>query len=166
MLENLEKEFENLKNPLINLSMKYQKNFTDAEDVVSETFIQVIEKKDLFQGHSSLKTWIYSICIRKNLESLRKKKTYFNHLKSFFLESWNEVSGNGYDYLALNSDLQEALDKLKEKEKSVFVLNVFEDFSQKEIAEVLEMSVSNVKVTLHRARKKLIEILGEWDYRS
>jgi RNA polymerase sigma-70 factor (ECF subfamily) len=51
---------------------------------------------------------------------------------------------------------------LDEREQSVFILTVYEELPQKEIAEVLDLSVSNVKVILHRGRKKLMVELRDY----
>ncbi|PCJ18800.1 MAG: hypothetical protein COB02_10225 [Candidatus Cloacimonadota bacterium] len=162
ILKELEILFKILEPKLMRLSLKYQKTIWDAEDAVSETMVQVLSKVELFEGKSTLSTWVYSICINKNLEILRKKKTYFEHLKKYFY--FNIVQSNDVDneYSLLNKDFQKALEKLDEDEKNVFLLSVYEELPQKEIAEILNMTVSNVKVKLHRGRKKLMVTLGDY----
>ena len=158
----LEASFEDLKAKLLRLSLKYQRHYSDAEDAVSETMVQVLEKKDQFQGNSSLSTWIYTICVRKNLEVLRKKRSTLEKMKRFFEHSLSERQSYEDGFVPLREDFQKALAKLDEKERSVFILTVYEELPQREIAQVLEMSVSNVKVTLHRGRKKLMGMLSEY----
>ena len=162
----LEQEFEVVRLKLLNLSMKYQKSFWDAEEVVADTYMQAIEKWDQFQGRSKLSTWLYKICINKNLEQIRKQKSVSEHIKRIAMSCWTNLRGKGEEYIALKEDFRKALERLDERERDVFILVVFEELSHKEIAEVLDISVSNVKVILHRGRKKLTSILSDYlDYR-
>ncbi|MCJ8345722.1 RNA polymerase sigma factor [bacterium] len=161
ILLEIQSLFSSLEPRLMRLSLKYQKTVWDAEDAVSETMVQVLSKVDLYQGKSTLSTWIYSICVNKNLEILRKKKTYFEHLKKYFY--YNVLQSNQEDeFSLLSEDFKTSLEKLEGDEKSVFLLSVYEELPQKEIAEILDMSVSNVKVKLHRGRKKLMTSLGNY----
>jgi RNA polymerase sigma-70 factor (ECF subfamily) len=155
-------EYESLRDRLISLSMKYQKTLAEAEEVVSDTMIQVLEKKEQFQGNARFSTWVFSICIRRNLEVLRRKKTYAEKLKSGLTDQWLKMVGRYDGFEPLKADFRAALEKLSEQERNVFILTVYEEFSQKEIAETLDMSLSNVKVTLHRGRKRLMELLKSY----
>lgn len=162
----LEQEFEIIRLKLLNLSMKYQRSFWDAEEVVADTYMQAIEKWDQFEGRSKLSTWLYKICINKNLEQIRKQKSAAEQIKRIALSCWTNLRGKREDYVALKEDFRAALELLDERERSVFILVVFEELSQKEIAEILDISVSNVKVILHRGRKKLTSILSDYlEYR-
>lgn len=161
-LIELQDLFHDLEPRLMRLSLKYQKTTWDAEDAVSETMVQVLAKIELFEGKSSLSTWIYSICVNKNLEILRKKKTYFEHMKKYFFHNVLQRHSSEGEFSLLNEDFQQSLGKLDEDERSVFLLSVYEELPQKQIAEILDMSLSNVKVKLHRGRKKLMSSLGDY----
>jgi RNA polymerase sigma factor (sigma-70 family) len=161
-LIELQDMFKELEPRLMRLSLKYQKTTWDAEDAVSETMVQVLSKIELFEGNSTLSTWIYSICVNKNLEILRKKKTYFEHMKKYFFHNVLQLQSTEGEFSLLNKDFRQSLEKLDEDEKSVFLLSVYEELPQKEIAEILNMSLSNVKVKLHRGRKKLVSSLSDY----
>jgi len=160
--ELLQSQFEELKDRLLSLSLKYQRSWAEAEDAVSETFVQVLEKMEYFENRSKFTTWVYSICINKNLEILRRKKTLVKHMNLYFRNMATAFGPDSKEPSMLRHDFREALDKLDERERSVFLLTVYEEMSQKEIAEILELSISNVKVILHRGRKKLMGLLKEY----
>jgi RNA polymerase sigma-70 factor, ECF subfamily len=160
--EELESQYPELRRRLMNLSLKYQKNIWDAEDAVSETLVQVMQKMEQFEGRSSFSTWVTSIAVHKNLEILRRKRTALDHLQSYMREWVIWLKGDFGDRTSLQGDFRKALDVLDEREQSVFILTVYEELPQKEIAEVLDLSVSNVKVILHRGRKKLMVELRDY----
>lgn len=162
--ETLALEYEDLRDRLMSLSLKYQRSFVEAEDAVSETMIQILKKVHEFQNRSKFTTWAYSVCIHKNLEILRRKKTLARHM-TIYLRNFVAGLRTGHgDFSMLRDDFKSALESLDDREKSVFLLTVYEEMPQKEIAEVLGTSVSNVKVILHRGRKKLLNLLK--DYRE
>lgn len=161
-LETLELEYDDLRNRLMSLSLKYQRSYVEAEDAVSETMIQIIEKGHGFQNRSKLTTWAYSVCIHKNLEILRRKKTLARHMTVYLRNLAAGFRSNCGENSMLREDFQAALDKLDERERTVFLLTVYEEMPQKEIAEVLGVSISNVKVILHRGRKKLLTLLADY----
>lgn len=158
-----QRDLEALQKKMLSLSLKYQRNFADAQDVVGETMEQLVKSYEKFQGRSSFQTWAYRICVNKNLEQLRKKKTIQEHLKTVVQETWYRMQGVGDEgFVPLREDFRKALEKLEDRERDVFLLTVYEELSQKEISEILELSVSNIKVILHRGRKKLMLELGSY----
>ena len=158
----LRNEFELIQKKLMSLSMRYQKSYWEAEEVVSDTYLQAIEKWNQFEGRSKLSTWLYKICINKNLERLRRSRSTTENLKIFTYNCLIHIRYKEAEYVGLREDFRQALEKLDEREKSVFLLVVFEEFSHREIAEILDISISNVKVILHRGRKKLINLLSNY----
>ena len=156
----LHNEFETIQKNLMNLSMRYQKSYWEAEEVVSDTYVQAMEKWDQFEGRSKLSTWLYKICVNKNLERLRRSRSTAENLKIFAYNCLIHLRNKELEFVGLRDDFRQALEKLDEREKSVFLLVVFEEFAHKEIAEILDISVANVKVILHRGRKKLMDLLS------
>ena len=158
----LRNEFETIQKKLMSLSMRYQKSFWEAEEVVSETYLQAVEKWDQFEGRSKLSTWLYKICVNKNLERLRRNRSTTEKWKRFAYNCLTHIRNKDAEFIGLREDFRQALEELDEREKSVFLLVVFEEFAHKEIAEILDISVSNVKVILHRGRKKLMSLLSSY----
>ena len=143
----------------------------DAEDVVQQTFLSLIENIEKFRGESSVRTWVLRIATNFALKILRKKRglptvefteqddSYAGIPHPEFIAEWQETP----DALLARAELKDLLDKaiaeLDDKYRLVFVLRDLEELSTEETAQTLGISVSNVKVRLLRARMQLRERL-------
>lgn len=143
----------------------------DAEDVVQQTFLSLIEHIDTFRGESAVATWVLRIATNFALKVLRKRRglptvalddadeSFASVPHPEFIAAWREPP----DILAERAEMRELLDKaiaeLDDKYRVVFVLRDIEGLSTEETAEALELSESNVKVRLLRARMQLRERL-------
>ena len=156
-----------------NTCFRFVKNPEDADDVAQEVFIQVYESLAHFREEAELSTWIYRIAINKSLDFLRKKKRKkrFAQLTSLF--GFNEEKGeivfpaNGNPQQDLEEKerkqvLDFALEQLPTNQKTVITLSKYEGFRNKEIAEIMELSLSAVEALMHRAKKNLHKLL--YDY--
>ena len=130
----------------------------DAEELTQDVFMKAFEHLDSFYGESSFSTWVYRIAYNTAVSYLRKKKSVETVIDEAF---WNTVSETEVDE-ALDDDseerveqLQLALTQLSADERALVTLFYEEERPVQEVAEVLGLSVSNVKVKLHRVRKKL-----------
>ncbi|MFQ6612444.1 MAG: RNA polymerase sigma factor [Fidelibacterota bacterium] len=147
---------------IYNLALRIMRNQEDAEDVLQETFLIMMEKLDTFSGRSSLYTWLYRVATNVALGKMREKKPFdpqvsihdagFETLSGSQIRDWpgqleNELNSEGF-----NDCLRQAMEKLSENYRAVFVLRDLEGLSTRETAEVLNISEANVKVRLMRAR--------------
>lgn len=155
------------KDKIFNTILYLVHNFEDAEDILQETFAEVFKSLSSFQGDSSLQTWIYRIAVNKTIEFIRKKKAK----KRWSLLSFSEVEivddislhpGTRLDKREEAANLYKAINKLKENQGIAFTLFFIEDFSQKEIAEIMNISVSNVESLVHRAKQFLKKELEKY----
>jgi RNA polymerase sigma-70 factor (ECF subfamily) len=143
----------------------------DAEDVVQETFLSLIEHIDSFRGESAVATWLLRIATNFALKILRNKQGESNILFEGGDESFDTVPHPDYiaqcyetpDRLVERAELRDLLDwaiaELDDKCRVVFVLRDIEDLSTEETANALGLSISNVKVRLLRAWMQLRERL-------
>ncbi len=143
----------------------------DAEDVVQQTFLSVIEHIDAFRGESAVATWILRIATNFALKVLRKQKglptvaldpvreSYADVPHPEFIASWREAPDSRMDRAELRELLDSAMQELDDKYRVVFVLRDIEGFTTEETAEALGLTESNVKVRLLRARMQLRERL-------
>jgi RNA polymerase sigma-70 factor, ECF subfamily len=158
------------------LTFRILRNQEDAEDVTQQTFLNVMENLSKFREESSFSTWLLRIATYGALKILRKRKG----LPTISLEGATEVQ-EGYDTVphpefiadwkhspdALVEQnetrllIDEALARLDEKHRLVFLLRDVEGLSVKETSEALGLSEANVKVRLLRARLQLREQLTE-----
>ena len=146
----------------------------DAEEVLQETFINACRGAGDFEGRSSLGTWLYRIATNNGLMRLRRREAPTVTLDmppnpqeegEFWprqLHDWNWEP----ESVALTDELRQAMDEavatLPDPLRTVFVLRDLEGFSTKEAAEILDISPSNLKVRLHRARLMLRERLAAY----
>lgn len=122
--------------------------------------------QDCFMKNSSFSTWIYRIAYNTATSALRKKE---HELLSFDDRMWNSLSDTEVDE-TLNTDdevqiekLQRALTRLTSDEKALVTLFYEEEKPVTEIAYILHLTENNVKVKLHRVRKKLCTLMKEED---
>lgn len=130
------------------------KNAHDAEDVVQESFISYHSSKKEFESEEHIKAWLLRVTI--------------NRAKNVCRSLWRRATVPLEDYAnslefenSADRELFETVMKLPEKYRIVLHLFYFEDYPVKEIAKILSISESNVKVRLNRARAMLKEILKE-----
>lgn len=142
-------------------------SLADAEDIAQEVFIEVYESAGKFRGNSELSTWIYRIAVNKSLNFLRSaRRRKVLSLFDTFISS-DELSvpePSSGDYLSpdsnINNDEQSkainsAMATLPAKQRTAFVLSKYEDLSYKEIAVIMETSLSAVESLIFRARENL-----------
>jgi RNA polymerase sigma-70 factor (ECF subfamily) len=156
-----------------NLARKMMRDPQDAEDVLQETFISVFRHLKDFQGDSSFSTWLYRIATNASLMKLRGRKEPL-----LSLDEPVEAHGEGMmpreivdwgitpEEALLNGEVRAQMDAvvdaLPESLRAVFVLRDIEGLSVQETADVLSISVANVKTRLHRARLMLRESLSAY----
>lgn len=148
---------EKYKNNIYAVAFNICKNKHDAEDVVQDTFIQYLSHKKDFQSEEHIRAWIIRVAINK----AKNKNNLFFRRNSLPLEDYINT-------LTFESDetqeLFETVMKLPEKYRIVIHLFYYEDYSVQEIANILKITQSNVKVRLSRGRLLLRKTLKEaWD---
>ncbi len=151
---------------VLNTCYHFVHDKTDAEDLSQEVFLQVYRSIGRFREDAQLSTWIYRIAVNKSLDHIRKKKRKkrFAFVTSFWGTTENEYELQIPTNENLHSDLEQkemiqilnnAINKLPENQKTAITLSKYEGFSNKEIAEILDTSVSSVESLIHRAKKNL-----------
>lgn len=155
-----------------NLALRIVRNKEEAEDVLQDTFLTVVDKLHTFDGRSSFFTWLYRIATNSALMLLRKKKIRrANMLDNDFdpdnteltnMIDWTQDPSIDVTNAEIHDKINEALETLKEKYRTVFVLRDIEELSTRETSDVLNISEENVKVRLLRARQFLREYLSRY----
>lgn len=173
-MENSSVSFEELVNAhkvrVFNTAISFLQNKQDAEDLTQEVFMEVYRSLHKFKGESTVSTWIYRITVNKSLDHLRKKdrKKRFGFITSLFNKESGELNldASHFDHPGILMEKKElsrslfaAIDSLSENQKTAFILFHLEELSQKEIGQVMNLSVKAVESLIARAKLSLKEKL-------
>ena len=154
----------------------YLKSKSEAEDAVQNGVLSAYKKLDTVRDVEALNSWIRRIIINKALDILRKNKRmpeFYRNVDDVVTYSsagllnqplWSEILTPEQDIMKKENlqQLRDAIECLEDIYRIPLLLKAYEEFSIKEIAELLEISESNVKVRIHRARTKLKLSLGQY----
>lgn len=141
------------------LAIKIVKNHEDAEEVAQDSFLKAFEKLNSFKGNSKFSTWLYTIVYRNSITKIRKKKVTTSGIDDFVIDNYSEGSEFPQLEAIKNGEQQkyvrEAIDRLPEKDALLITLFYMNESSVEEIEQITNLTQSNIKVKLFRARKKL-----------
>jgi RNA polymerase sigma-70 factor, ECF subfamily len=149
---------------VIRTTFGFLRNMEDAEDLSQEVFLEVIRALPSFRRSSSLSTWIYRITVNKSLNHMRKNMwrkifsgltLHGDHEKTLPVPDIPVSGTDGHEGRELKKILDKAIDSLSENQRIAFVLHKYEDFSYKQIAEIMNVSLSSVESLIHRAKSNL-----------
>lgn len=155
------------------LGLRMLGNAQDAEDVLQNTFLNALTHLSTFEARSSLSTWLYRIAANEALMLIRKKRPEVNledEAAEANREDWDLKPTQFVDWSALpeaqllssegHAMLDSAIQTLPESMRLVFLLRDVEGLSIKETADALNLTETNVKTRLLRARMALREGLS------
>jgi len=139
----------NHKELAFSIAFKHLKNKEDAEDVVQNSFIIVLKSIKTFRSEAKFSTWLYSIIYHECLRELKKRNQTIEYIPQFYeIEKEDIIPNEDNNIINLTSIL-------KSNEYTVITLFYLKEKSIKEITKITSLSKANVKVILHRARKKM-----------
>ena len=137
-------------------------NHEDANDVLQNAFLKIWNNLDTFQGKSALSTWLYRIAINEALDFVRRQKNVNSATVSTEDEPGVAARLMGDDYFdgdEAQAQLQEAVARLPEVQRTVFTLKYFDELKYSEISKILDTSEGALKASYHLAVKKITEYL-------
>lgn len=137
------------------IAFTYVHNETDAVEIVQETFYKAYISIKKLKEPKYFSTWLTKILINNALIFI-KKQNRFVLFSEAQLEKHNPVSIQPEEKM----DLLNAIRELSPKYKTIINLRFYLDYSQSQIAEILNIPEGTVKIRIHRATKKLEKILG------
>jgi RNA polymerase sigma-70 factor (ECF subfamily) len=166
---------------LLRLAMMYVATREQAEDVVQETWLSVLNGIDRFEGRSSLKTWLFRILVnRAKTKGVREHRSIpFSSLEgdeqepsvdpsrfaegvgawSAAPESWEGIPEDRLLSAETRAVVDEAIAALPDTQRAVITLRDIRGFTASETCEVLGLTEANQRVLLHRARSKVRALL-------
>ncbi len=150
--------------PVYSLAARMTGSTAAADDVLQETFLEVIRSLSQFRAEASLATWIRRIAVSKSLMHLRsawqRRATLFRDLGEAEAVAAEPATSGEARALQLNMDLERALARLPDVSRVVVLLYDVEGYSHAEIARLMGMSLSFSKSQLSRAHARLRDMLG------
>lgn len=155
----------NYTNMVLRIAVNYCKQMEDAQDLVQEVFLKLLQYKKRFKDEEHRKYWIIRVTVNlcKNYlhSGYKQKVQYMDHVS---MQELLELSETEQDCVSeTNERVFQAVTALPEKLRIVVYLFYYEEYSVKEIAEILKKSETAILTRLHRARKKMKENLeGVW----
>lgn len=149
----------------------YLRDEAEIEDIMQNSYIKAYTKLYQFKLESSFSTWLIRIGINESLARIKEKGKLY-HLNEPFQNFRTNTILEIPDSKQLNPQekmirkeakhvLEVAIDSLDPKYKTVYMLREVEEMSLKEISEALDLTISNVKVRLHRSKEMLKDKLFE-----
>lgn len=148
------------------MALSYMKNEADAEDVAQEAFINAFRNLSTFRGDAKFSTWLISITLNEARNRLRRQSVVRMQsldeppdeggaVSPALLRDWREIPSEVVEREEVRALIKRAVETLPEIYRQVFLLRDVEELNVNETAETLSISISNVKVRLHRARMML-----------
>lgn len=134
----------------------------DAEELTQDVFVKAFIHFDTFRGGSSLSTWLHRIAYNTAISSVRKKKQVFLDLNGAFENIADQDADKVLDQEEdekLIERMRQAIEKLPPEERALLSLYYNQSLPVAQVAEITGLSPENVKVRLHRVRKKIVYIL-------
>ena len=135
------------------------RNKMDAEEATQDVFVKAFHRLAEFQGAGKFSTWLYSIAYSTAITALRRRKNgilSIDYIQGHGAEPAEAALLPGQDRTAI---IDRALATLSPEDAAIVTMYYLEEMSVQEIVTITGTGASNVKVKLHRCRKKLFEAL-------
>lgn len=143
-----------------------------AEDIAQEVFVAVFRSVSGFHAEAAISTWLYRITVNKCIDHLRVQKRQRNRgFLGYLFQRTDEpgmIDQPSFDHPGVKLEEKErsrllfaAIETLPENQKTVFILAHIEELPQKEIAQIMDISVKAVESLLQRGKANLRKKLGD-----
>ena len=142
---------------VLRIAYTYLKNRADAEDIVQDVFLRIIDKKPSFNDENHEKSWL----IRATINMCKNKVNLFWNKNKCSIDDVQEFAVS--DKYNTDTSVFQAVMALGEKYRVVIYMYYYEGYSTPEIADIIGKSETTIRSLLHRARNKLKDMLKE-DY--
>ncbi|NLN95406.1 MAG: sigma-70 family RNA polymerase sigma factor [Bacteroidales bacterium] len=153
------------KDMAFSIALRVCKNTEDAEEVAQDAFLKAYQSLSKFKQESKFSTWLYRIVTNTAISSTRKRKIAMVSLDKPIIENYseNEIQNNmnQFDFEEQSRMIKKTMQLLHPQD--CLLLNMFytDNLSIEEIEEITGLTQTNIKVKLHRIRKKLYSLINE-----
>jgi len=147
-------------NTLFNFLLRYLGERTIAEDIVQEVFIRIYTSAYKFKKMANIKSssWIFKIAYNLSMNEIKRHKRYRLFYNEFHQNTKELKENKPIDQIKeweMQKDFRAALNLLPEDQRAALLLRVNENYSYREISEILNRSISSVETLIFRARVSL-----------
>src|ERR1700677_948861 len=153
------------------MSLFYMRNDRDAEDVAQETFVRAYQDLWAFKSDSKFGPWLIGIALNEAKNRLRKQvairiasidepQSEEMPTTPALVRTWRELPSEIIEREEIKALLQRAVEILLDSEQQIFFLHDVEEFRASDVAQILNINASTVKVSLHQARMTLQRFLA------
>ena len=157
---------------VLSVARRITKNEEDARDVVQSAYLNAFRALSDFEGNCQLSTWLHRIVVNTALMRLRSRRRKpeesieallpafqddGHHVEQF--SDWSAPADQLLDRKQIRATVRACIQQLPENYREVLILRDIEELSTQEVADLLSMTTTAVKVRLHRARQALCTLL-------
>ena len=148
------------------LARRFCSEHDAADEIVQEVFIKVYESLKSFRSDSSFYTWLYRITVNSSLNSIRRQRARnIFHLDELldYKDTKTDLPDETLEKNEQQILIEQAIERLPEKQKAVFILRYYDELPYEDIAVILKTSVGGLKANYFHAVKKIGEYLKRAD---
>ena len=160
--EEFQRLFYEMKDKLYRFSLRIVRSSDVAEDVVQEVMIKLWTKRDNVQGIENINGWLMVLTRNLSIDKVRSKHHTTGSLETAYYVADDEIKPDKHaEQSDMMRQIDAAVEQLPETQRLIFHLRDVEGMTYKEISEILDISLDNVKINLFRARQKLRKLLKQ-----
>jgi len=147
------------KDMVFTICVKIVKKPEDAEELAQDVFMKVYDKLDTFRGDARFSTWLYRIAYNAAISKTRKRRLEVEALDDYTINNYS-VDNIKEELQTIDKEEQQqllkaAMETLSEDDYLIIKLFYLKELPVKDISEITKLSTANIKVKLHRIRKKM-----------
>lgn len=156
--------FDKYYSELCKLSFRYVGRTEIAEDVVQEVFINIWNKRLEISYEGPVKPYVIRSVINASLNYVQSKYARIDFEEDSKLTYWGASNESGIEHKELEEIINKAIEQLPDRCRTIFVMSRMSGFSQKEIAEKLDISVKTIEAQMTIALKRIHLSLKKMGY--
>lgn len=145
---------------MFNTSLRILHNTTDAEDIMQDSFLDAFNKVSTYTGEGNFGGWLRRIVVNNSIDAL-KKKHYDLSFDDVHMDIVEHAESNTDDQDYKIEEIKKAIENLKEEERVIISLFLFEGYDHEEISQILNISYNNSRTRYSRAKKRLLKVLSD-----
>lgn len=154
---------------VFHLARRFSNNEETVKDLAQQVFVKAYEKLESFRGNASFSSWLYRLSMnhfRDYAKNIRRKNQRFSEMEDYQVDATlghDDMPDEDIQLEEQSEKLYDALEQMSEEYSEPLLLKYRDGMSYKVISNRLGVSVSALKVRVHRARKELKQIMSRYE---